>query len=115
MKDFLVIPSAKFTNISSRYLVVLVYVDDIIITRNNSELDQLREDLKKAFCLRDLGHLKYFLGLEIATSKKGISVFQRKYILELLEETGLSACKQSNIPMELVQDSHEPVVEDTTA
>ncbi|CAA7029149.1 unnamed protein product [Microthlaspi erraticum] len=103
-------------NVNGKYLAVLVYVNDIIITSNcDSEVDQLKEDLKKAFRLRDLGALRYFLGLEIARSKRGISVCQRKYILELLEDTGLLACKPSSFPMDpsvkLVQDSAEPVIE----
>ncbi|CAA7043502.1 unnamed protein product [Microthlaspi erraticum] len=104
-------------NVSGKYLAVLVYVDDIIITSNcDADVDQLKEDLKKAFRLRDLGALRYFLGLEIARSKRGIYVCQRKYVLELLEDTGLLACKPSSIPMDLsiklVQDSQEPVIDD---
>ncbi|CAA7046103.1 unnamed protein product [Microthlaspi erraticum] len=99
------------------YVAVLVYVDDIIITSNNdSAVDTLKVNLTEAFRLRDLGPLRYFLGLEIARSVKGISVCQRKYTLELLEEAGLTDCKPSSIPMEpsikLVQDSAEPVIDD---
>lgn len=74
--------------IAGVYVAVLVYVDDIIIARNNDEaIAQLKIDLHKSFKLRDLGTLKYFLDLEVARSKSSISVCQRKYTLELLEET----------------------------
>lgn len=83
------------------YMVVLVYVDDIIIA---SSCDHATELLKKAlqtsFKLRDLGPLRYFLGLEIARSSAGITLCQRKYILDLLTETGLLGCKPSSIPMD---------------
>lgn len=79
----------------------MVYVDDIVIASNDdSEVEQLKSNLKKVFKLRDLGPLRYFLGLEIARSSKGIFVCQRKYILDLLVETGLLACKPSSIPMD---------------
>lgn len=98
-------------------MAILVYVDDIIIAANDDEeVVQLKLDLQSSFKLRDLGPLQYFLGLEIARTSKGISVCQRKYTLELLEETCLLACKTSSIPMDpcfkLVQDSDEPLLED---
>lgn len=95
------------------YIALLVYVDDIVIAGNNdAAIEELKKDLAKAFKLRDLGPLKYFLGLEIARSSKGISVCQRKYSLELLEDTGLLGCRPSSIPMEpslkLTLHSDEP-------
>lgn len=57
--------------------------------------------MAKEFEVKDLGALKYFLGMEIARSKKGISVSQRKYTLDLLEETEMLECKPSKTPIEL--------------
>lgn len=82
------------------FVVVLVYVDDIIIASTNDAVaDILTENLKSFFKLRDLGPLKYFLGLEIARSSSGISLCQRKYSLEMLTSTGMLACKPSSVPM----------------
>lgn len=104
-------------NVKGKYVAVLVYVDDVIIVANDDEeVSTLKTDLQKAFKLRDLGSLQYFLGLEIARSAKRISVCQRKYMLELLEETRLLACKPFSIPMDpnvkLILDSNEPVIDD---
>ncbi|GJU85553.1 ribonuclease H-like domain-containing protein [Tanacetum coccineum] len=61
------------------FLALLVYVDDIIIT--------------------DLGKLKYFLGIEVIDTDKGICFNQRKYVLDLLSEYGMLACKPAKTPL----------------
>ena len=43
--------------------------------------------------------LKYFFGMEFARSKKGIFISERKYILDLLNETGLLGCKATETPI----------------
>ncbi|KAL5549706.1 hypothetical protein UlMin_004937 [Ulmus minor] len=52
------------------------------------------------FKLKDLGSLKYFLGLEIAKSAKGIVISQRHYTLQLLKDTGYLTCKPASVPMD---------------
>lgn len=72
---------------NGEFIAFLVYVDDIVI--GTSSL-QLAEDVKKYlsshFKLKDLGEVKYFLGLEVARSTEGISIHQRKYVLDMLDE-----------------------------
>ncbi|GAB2282201.1 hypothetical protein Dimus_039528 [Dionaea muscipula] len=51
--------------------------------------------------MKDLGQLKYFLGIEVARSPRGIVLFQRKYVLDLLAETGMLDCKPSITPIEV--------------
>lgn len=68
-------------SLKNEFVVVLVYVDDIIIASTTlDEAIQLTNDLKKCFKLRDLGALKYFLGLEIARSTDGISLCQKSML-----------------------------------
>jgi Reverse transcriptase (RNA-dependent DNA polymerase) len=76
-------------NSQNTTIIVLVYVDDIIITGNdNEEIKRVKKYLKDEFDIKDLGKLSYFLGIEIAHSRKGLFLSQRKYIIDLLKETG---------------------------
>ena len=98
----------KITAIS--YTVILVYVDDIILAGTClKEFDCLKQALDEAFRIKNLGELKFFLGLEVARSSKGISLCQRKYCLELLADSGLTSCKPVSTPLDpsirLTQDN----------
>jgi hypothetical protein len=85
----------------SFYIALLVYVDDVAIASNDTKaVFDFIVLLNDRFHLKDLGHLKYFLGLEIDRSTEGISVCQRKYALEVLEDSGLLAVKPVTFPIE---------------
>jgi Reverse transcriptase (RNA-dependent DNA polymerase) len=82
-------------------IIVLVYVDDIIVIENNqTDINLIKGQLKKNFDIKDLGILKYFLGIEVAHSIKGLFISQRKYALDLLKETSKIRSKPASTPME---------------
>ena len=54
--------------------------------------------------MKDLGTLKYFLGIEVSHSKHGLFLSQWKYSLYLLNETGNFACELVNTPIEVNHD-----------
>ncbi|CAN1238082.1 Retrovirus-related Pol polyprotein from transposon RE1 [Linum grandiflorum] len=84
-----------------RIAILIVYVDDIIITGNDEEeITRLKKKLNEEFELKDLGEMKYFLGMEVARSSKGLLISQRKYVLDLLDETGMTGCKPADTPMQ---------------
>nr|GEV57694.1 putative reverse transcriptase, RNA-dependent DNA polymerase [Tanacetum cinerariifolium] len=73
-----------------RVTCLIIYVDDIIITGNDeSEIKKLKEGLCTEFEMKDLGNLRYFLGIEVMRSQQGIFICQKKYILDLLAEIGM--------------------------
>ena len=56
-------------------IIILVYVDDILITSNDVDaVNVFKQFLDNKFKLKDLGTLKYFLGLEVARTANGISL-----------------------------------------
>lgn len=59
-------------------------VDDIITGDDTEEISQLLRNLFQEFEIKDLGELRYFLGIEVLRSKTRIFISQRKYILDLL-------------------------------
>ena len=82
-------------------MALLVYVDDILIASNDAKaMEELKVFLDQQVKLNDLGNLKYFLGLEVARSKKGITLCQRKYAIEILKDARMTACKPCRVPME---------------
>ncbi|KAM1117266.1 hypothetical protein ACFX19_007783 [Malus domestica] len=82
-------------------LVVLIYVDDLIVTGDNmSEINALKQYLNNKFAIKDLGTLKYFLGIEMAHSHKGFFLNQRKYLMDLLHEAKMTDCKPACTPLD---------------
>ena len=79
---------------------LIIYVDDLVVTGDDhEEISILQQYLASVFEMKQLGDLKYFLGIEVARSKHGIFLSQRTYILDLLSETGMLGCKPVNTPI----------------
>ena len=73
----------------------------MVVTGNDpDERKTLQSYLSSKFEMKDLGHSKYFLGIEVSRSDKGIFLSQRKYALDLFQETGMSACQPVDTPVE---------------
>ncbi|GKC49517.1 ribonuclease H-like domain-containing protein [Tanacetum coccineum] len=86
---------------NGNFTALLVYVDDIIITGNNStKIENFKRFVKIKFEMKDLGKLKYFLGIEVLETEQGLCLSQRKYCLDLLSDFGLLACKPFTTPLE---------------
>ncbi|RVX21188.1 Retrovirus-related Pol polyprotein from transposon TNT 1-94 [Vitis vinifera] len=94
-------------------ILLVVYVDDIVIIGNDhAGISDLKTFMHSKFHTKDLGELKYFLGIEVSRSKKGMFLSQRKYVLDLLKETGKIEAKPCTTPMvpnvQLMPDDGDP-------
>ena len=68
----------------------MIYVDDILIIGNDPvNIVATKQFLHKHFHIKDLGNLKYFLGIEVFASKNGIFISQHKYALEVIKDAWL--------------------------
>ena len=82
-------------------------MDDIVITGNDQDgIQKLKQHLFSHFQTKDLGKLKYFLGIEVGQSNSGVVISQRKYTLDILADTGMLDCK----PVDTVIDSNVKLV-----
>ncbi|XP_062118820.1 uncharacterized mitochondrial protein AtMg00810-like [Humulus lupulus] len=82
--------------------ILIVYVDHInVIGDDIREMNLNKKMMAREFEVKDLGALKYFLCMEFARSKKGISLSQIKCTLDLLKETGMLGSKPNKTPIEL--------------
>lgn len=87
--------------IGDKVVVVLVYVDDLIITGDvEEEISQLKANLSVRFKMKDLGKLSHFLGLELTYVGDSLLLHQTKYASDLLHKFGMAACKSATTRME---------------
>ena len=88
--------TSLFMKIDSTYIIILLlYVDDIILTGSSSiKIHNVVQELSSVFDLKDFGKLTYFLGLQIQYRSNGdIFVHQAKYIKDLIHKSGMESCK----------------------
>lgn len=84
--------------------IVLVYVDDLIITGDDvEEIRRTKENLSVRFQIKELGELKHFLGLEVDRTGKGFFLGQHKYARFFMqkEKYGMLNCNPISTPMEV--------------
>ncbi|XP_016649007.1 PREDICTED: uncharacterized mitochondrial protein AtMg00810-like [Prunus mume] len=106
-------PSLFIQHSSLGTVVLLLYVDDIILTGSNSSLiTSVIGALTQEFDMKDLGQLTYFLGLQISYQSAGLFVSQTKYIKELLDRVDLQDSKPCPTPClpyhRLLKDDGKP-------
>ena len=82
-------------------LLVGVYVDDLVITgAKDAEVAAFKEEMKATFQMSDLGHLSFYLGIEVHQGDSGITLRQTAYARRIVELAGLTDCNPALTPME---------------
>ena len=72
-------------NAAGESLIVLIYVDDRLVTGSKIEpIQRFKDKMEKIFEMTDLGVMKYFFGMEVLQSIDEIFLCQQKYILDIL-------------------------------
>ncbi|XP_060670003.1 retrovirus-related Pol polyprotein from transposon RE1 isoform X5 [Ziziphus jujuba] len=95
-------PSMFLHHSAADITILLVYVDDIIITGTDpGGIKELQASLHSSFHMKDLGILTYFLGLEVHHSDRGIFVNQHKYTHDLIALAGLENSTPVDTPLEV--------------
>lgn len=91
-------------------MYVLVYVDDIVIASScPTAVRHLLDQLVQSFPVKDLGPLRYFLGIEVASNSRGSSLTQKKYATDLLLRTHMENCKPVSTPMNMQEKLSQDV------
>jgi transposase InsO family protein len=81
-------------------VILLLYVDDLFLTREENLITYCKKKLPVEFEMKDLGLMHYFLGLEVWQSPEKIFLNQGKYAVEILKRFDMLECKSMNTPME---------------
>ncbi|XP_068649520.1 uncharacterized mitochondrial protein AtMg00810-like [Aristolochia californica] len=107
-----------FHKSASGIILLLVYMDDIILTGTDSGLiTRLHQLLHATFHMKDLGQLAYFLGLEVYHRPKGIFLNQHKYTQDIITLAGLADTSSIATPMEVnvkYRKDEEDLLDDPT-
>ena len=78
----------------------------VLTDSDTSSIFSLKSSLQSRFHTKDLGVIKYILDIEVMTSKKGIFMSQRKYMLDLLSETEKLGVKPCSTPIKISNPSY---------
>lgn len=85
-------------------MFVLVYVDDIIVASSSQEAtNALLKALEKEFALKDLGDLRYLLGIEVKRSRDGLKLSQERYAIDVIQRVGMKNCKPIHTPLPMTE------------
>ncbi|PKU73211.1 Retrovirus-related Pol polyprotein from transposon TNT 1-94 [Dendrobium catenatum] len=99
-------PSLLIYNCNGIQMVFLVYVDDILLTGNNtSEIQKLLRNLHNTFTMRDLGSLSQFLGIQAVSTSYGLHLTQSRFAQTILSRAGMLNCKPVSTPSQIQKSS----------
>ncbi|PNX98781.1 hypothetical protein L195_g022038 [Trifolium pratense] len=93
-------PSLFIYTSGAKLAYFLVYVDDLLLTGNDSQmLHNFIETLSNKFSLKNMGSPHYFLGIELIPTPTGMFLSQHKFIREILEKFEMDGSKPAPTPL----------------
>jgi hypothetical protein len=94
-------PNVYTKKVGSHLIILVLYVDDLILTGSDSKLlNHVKTSLKKKFEMTNLGFLHYFLGLQVLQTNEGIFLSRSKYACDLLCHFHMDDCKSTPSPFQ---------------
>eukprot|EP00253_Pinus_taeda_P027010 PITA_27010 len=84
--------------VEGKPLIIVLYVDDLILTGDDQLLKSCKEDLAREFEMKDMGTMHYFLGMEVWPKDGEVFVSQGKYANEILRRFHMEKCKPMQTP-----------------
>eukprot|EP00253_Pinus_taeda_P032031 PITA_32031 len=85
--------------VKGKLLIIVLYVDDLILTGDGQLIVSCKEDLTKEFEMKDIGLMHYFLGMEVWQKDGELFVSQGKYANEILRRFHMEKCKLMQTPL----------------
>ena len=83
-------------------IIILSWVDDLLIAVSDlKNLNDIKRNLAQNFKMKDLGQLKYFLGIEFEFDENTIKMSQTKYLQRILDRFGMSDCNPKTVPCDM--------------
>lgn len=86
--------------INKKSILLLTYMDIVIIASDGASINRLKDKFAKVFAIKDLGDIKYCLGIKVHRNGEGTHLSQTGYIRDILDKFGMTDCKLVRKPLE---------------
>jgi hypothetical protein len=93
------VPNLYYKVVNNAPVILLLYVDDLFLTGEESLIIQCKNELASEFDMKDLGLMHYYLGLEVWQKRGEVFLGQGKYAIKILQKFGMMDCKPMDTPM----------------
>lgn len=112
-------PNLYFRQQSGETVIILLFVDDLLITGSKPKLlSEIKDQLQSKYEMKDLGTTKRYLGVDFHFSKQGTLLHQKFYADQLVTEYGMENCRTVFTPLpeglELSSETNTPDIDVTT-
>ena len=80
-------------------LIIVLYVDDLILTHDENLIKSCKEDLAREFEKKDMGLMYYFLGMEVCQGDGELFISEGNYANEILRRFHMESNKPMDTPL----------------